>query len=106
VSELNQKAAIEVLNNYPEFEKRKAIILEQKEWLKKQLNKVPVVKKVFPSDSNFILVETTDANKVYNELVSQKIITRNRNALLKNCIRITVGTAGENQKLMTALNKL
>lgn len=106
VSELNQKAALSALENYSEFEKRKAIIIEQKEWLKKQLSTLPVVNKVYPSDANFILVETADANRIYNELVDQKVITRNRNALVKNCIRITVGTAEENKKLINELSKI
>jgi histidinol-phosphate aminotransferase len=106
VSELNQKAALSALENYSEFEKRKAIIIEQKEWLKKQLSTLPVVNKVYPSDANFMLVETADANRIYNELVDQKVITRNRNALVKNCIRITVGTAEENKKLINELSKI
>lgn len=106
VSELNQKAALNALENYSEFEKRKAIIIEQKEWLEKQLSMLPVVNKVYPSDANFILVETADANRIYNELVDQKVITRNRNALVKNCIRITVGTAEENKKLINELSKI
>jgi len=106
VSELNQKAAYSALENYSEFEKRKAIIIEQKEWMEKQLKALAVVKKVFPSEANFILVETTDANGIYTKLVEQKVITRNRNSLVKNCIRITVGTPEENQKLINELSKI
>lgn len=106
VSELNQKAALNALENSSEFEKRKDIIIEQKKLLEEKLKKLAVIKKVYPSDSNFILVETSDANWVYNELVNQKVITRNRNSLVKNCIRITVGTPEENQKLINALSKL
>lgn len=106
VSELNQKAALNALENYSEFEKRKAIIIEQKEWLEKQLTTLPAVNKVYPSDANFILVETVDASRIYNELVDQKVITRNRNTLVKNCIRITVGTAEENKRLINELSKI
>ena len=106
VSELNQKAAIKALGNYSEFEKRKAIIIEQKKWLEKQLNSLSVVKKVYPSDANFFLVETSDANRIYKELVNRKVITRNRDSAVKNCIRITVGTPEENQKVIDELNKL
>lgn len=106
VSELNQKAALTALENFSEFEKRKSIILEQKEWLEKQLSKLAVVKKVYPTDANFFLIETSDANRVYKELVNQKVITRNRNNLVKNCIRITIGTPEENQKLIHELSKI
>ncbi len=106
VSEPNQKAALKALDDFGGFEKRKAIILEQINWLENQLNGLAVVKKIFPSDANFLLVEMTDANKIYNELVSQKVITRNRHSVVKNCIRITVGSPEENQILVDALKKI
>jgi histidinol-phosphate aminotransferase len=48
----------------------------------------------------------TDANKIYNELVDQKVITRNRHSVVENCIRITVGSPEENQILVDALKKI
>jgi histidinol-phosphate aminotransferase len=65
-----------------------------------------VVKKIYPSDANFLLVEMTNANKIYNELVNRKVITRNRHSVIENCIRITVGSPEENQKLIDALKKI
>lgn len=103
VSALNQIAALDALQNYSEFEKRKTIILEQKKWLEKQLLKIASIKKVYPSDANFILIETTNADKIYSDLVNKKIIIRNRNSLVRNCIRITVGSPAENEKLVNAL---
>ena len=105
VSELNQKAALKALEDTVGFEKRKTIILEQRTWLENQLNGLAVVNKIYPSDANFLLVELTDANKIYNELVSQKVITRNRHSVVRNCIRITVGSPAENQILVDALKK-
>ena len=106
VSEPNQKAALKVLENVAKFEERKSIILEQKDWLENQLSSVAVVQKIYPSDANFLLVEMTDANKIYNALVNQKVITRNRHNVVENCIRITVGSPEENQLLIDALNNL
>ncbi|MBK9736500.1 MAG: histidinol-phosphate transaminase [Saprospiraceae bacterium] len=106
VSELNQKAVLKVMDNISDFEKVLAIILEQKLCLEKALKSVKVIKKVYSSDANFILVETENAEHIYNQLVAQKVITRNRHSLVKNCIRITVGTPEENQKLLNALNKI
>jgi histidinol-phosphate aminotransferase len=51
-------------------------------------------------------VETVDANRIYNELVNKKVITRNRNNQVKNCIRITIGTPEENQKVINELSKI
>ena len=88
------------------FEKRKSIILEQRTWLQNQLNGLAVIIKIYPSDANFLLVEMTDANKIYNELVIQKVITRNRHSVIKNCIRITVGSPEENELLIKALEEV
>jgi histidinol-phosphate aminotransferase len=106
VSGPNQKEALRALENVAEFEKRKSIILKQKTWLQNQLADLAVVIKIYPSDANFLLVEMTDANRIYNELVNQKVITRNRHNVVKNCIRITVGSPEENRILIDALNKL
>lgn len=106
VSAPNQKAALKALDDKAGFEKRKSIILEQKTWLRTQLMAVPVVLNIYPSDANFLLVEMTDANRVYNELVNQKVITRNRHTQVNNCIRITVGSPEENLALIKALKSL
>jgi histidinol-phosphate aminotransferase len=106
VSEINQKAALKALDNVTEFEKRKQIILKEKKLIIKELNKSPKVKYVYPSEANFLLIEVDNADKVYNDLVGKKVITRNRHSLVKNCIRITVGSPEENQKLIDALNNL
>lgn len=106
VSELNQASALNALDNIPQFEERKNIILAQRRLLEGEMIKLPVVKKIFPSDANFLLVETSDAERVYTELVKQKVITRNRNNLVANCIRITVGTPEENKILLNELSKI
>ncbi len=72
MSTLNQKAALEALRDPNEFEERKKIILEEKEKLRTALNNLNLVKKIYPSDANFLLVEVTDANKIYEALVDKK----------------------------------
>jgi len=106
VSGPNQKAALKALDDIDGFEKRKSIILEQRTWLQNQLAELDVVSKIYPSDANFLLVEMTDANRIYTELVNQKVITRNRHSVVANCIRITVGSPEENQILVDALKRL
>lgn len=80
-------------------------ILEQRAYLEKELQKVAFVEKIYPSDANFILVKVTEANTIYNKLVDQGIIIRNRNkiSLCNECLRITIGTEDENNKLIDAL---
>jgi len=106
VSDPNQKAALKALEDKVGFEKRKSIILDQRNWLQNQLDDLAVVIKIYPTDANFLLVEMTDANRIYNELVDQKVITRNRHTVVANCLRITVGSPEENQVLIKALKKV
>lgn len=106
VSELNQQAALKTLDRNNEYQKVRALILEQKAMLMEELPKISIVKKVFPSDANFILAEMKDAGKVYQELIKSKIITRNRSKQVNNCLRITVGKPEENQKLLKALKNI
>ena len=106
VSTLNQEAALKALDNQAVFKKQKQKIQEQKSYLQRELIKLKFVKYIYPSDANFLLVEVTDANFIYDELVTSRIITRNRHSVIQNCIRITVGTKSENQKLLQKLEQL
>ncbi len=106
ISLLNQQAALQCLQNEELFLSNKNKILQQRAFLLQQFESISTIKKVYPSHSNFILIEVEDANETYNFLVSKKVITRNRNSVIQNCIRITIGTEEENQKLLTALKEL
>ncbi|MCM2302998.1 MAG: histidinol-phosphate transaminase [Flavobacteriaceae bacterium] len=106
VSELNQQAAINTLSNEAVFKQNLQIIKDEKEKLITELNLLKQVIKVYPSDANFLLIEVRDANKIYDELVNQKIITRNRNNIIQNCIRITIGTPKENMQLISAFKNI
>ncbi|WP_179004763.1 histidinol-phosphate transaminase [Winogradskyella forsetii] len=106
ISKLNETAAIEALENRTTFEANKQIILEEKKKLITALKKLEIIKKIYPSDANFLLVEVEDADKLYQNLVEQKVITRKRNSLVKNSIRITVGKPEENEKLINTLADL
>ncbi|MDO6744965.1 histidinol-phosphate transaminase [Tenacibaculum soleae] len=106
VSTLNQEQVIESLDNLSVFEENKNIILNEKKVLIKAFQNLELVQKIYPSDANFILIEVTNATDIYNKLVAQKIITRNRNSLVNNCLRITVGSTEENTQLIKALKSL
>lgn len=103
VSQLNQEAALVALVDEKKYQDEIQAILKEKERVEKALAKLQVVKKIYPSDANFILAEVTEADKIYNNLVEQKIITRNRNNIVANCIRVTIGTPQENDQLIAAL---
>lgn len=106
VSMLNQEEAQKVLSDPVEFERQLSIILEQRALLEKELNELAIVNHIYPSDANFLLVEVTDANAIYQYLVDKKVIIRNRNSVVRNCLRITVGTPEENRVLLEELKKV
>jgi histidinol-phosphate aminotransferase len=103
VSKLNQDAALEALLEEVQFKINTEMILTERKKLIKKLSSLPTVKMIYPSDANFILVEVDDANKLYETLVAAKVITRNRNSVVRNCLRITVGSAEENERLLYLL---
>ena len=108
ISQLNQDAILNTLNDEKinQVSENIKIILEEKKSLIQNLEKLNLVKTIFPSDANFILIEVDNANSVYQELVNQNVIIRNRNSVIKNCLRITVGSPDENKKLIETLQTL
>jgi histidinol-phosphate aminotransferase len=68
----------------------------------------PIVRTVYPSDANFLLVRVTDAAAIYSALLRLGIIVRDRSTepKLENCLRITVGTPEENDQLIRAIGEL
>jgi len=80
-------------------------ILQDKQLLIENLTKLPVVQHIYPSDANFLLVKVTNAKALYSHLIADKIIVRDRSKVIlcEGCLRITVGTAEENQKLVESI---
>jgi len=105
ISGLTQKTVLEALDNIDKMKKMVADILTQREELKKELESLAGVIKVYPSDANFLLVKVPNANKAYQDLIDRKVILRNRSNVLlcENCLRITIGTKEENQILIAEL---
>ena len=109
INSFTQSEALKSLNlGKSEMNRMVTAIKHEREVLRKHLHEVLAVKKVHPSDANFLLVEVTDAKKSYEHLVSKSIIVRNRSmvVLCDNCLRITVGTKEENDLLIQAMRLL
>ncbi len=108
ISQLNQDAILNTLNDEKinQVSENIKIILEEKKSLIQNLEKLDLIKKIFPSDANFVLIEVDNADLVYQELVNQNVIIRNRNSVIKNCLRITVGSPKENLKLIEMLQTI
>ena len=104
ISSLNQKAVLQKLTKLSTYTDQIKKIRKERERLSGELKKNPVIQKVYPSDANFVLIKVEDSAKLCNYLVDNRIVVRNRHSVIANCIRITVGTRSENNKLLTALN--
>lgn len=108
LSGLTQRTVLESLENKEELDEMVSEILLNKTELKGLLTELSIVKKIHPSDANFLLVEIDNANEYYQRLIEKKVIVRDRSkvVLCDNCLRITVGTKYENFKLVQALKEI
>lgn len=99
---LEKLEQVEIKNNWVKE------ILSQRSLMIEELNNLSIVKHIYPTDANFVLVKVDDANLRYKQLVDNGIIVRNRNSvtLCENCLRITIGTAQDNKELLKALTSL
>ena len=81
-------------------------IVNERKRLASILPRFHFVKRVFPSDANFILVRVDDANALYDYLLEKGIIVRNRTRVpgCAGCLRLTVGLPAENEALLNALD--
>ncbi len=108
ISQMNQNTILNTLDNenINQVSENIKIILEEKKSLIENLEKLDLVKKIYPSDANFILIEVDNADNIYQKLIQENVIIRNRNSVIKNCLRITVGSPEENKKLIKSLKSI
>lgn len=107
VNLLTQEKALELLDE-DRMHRQLAQILQERTRLCRDLSAIPLVRRIYPTDANFLLVDVGDADGVYHKLVEEGIIVRNRNrvTLCRGCLRITVGTPEEDDKLLEALRNM
>lgn len=83
-----------------------ATIISERERVAEVLRGAACVKKVFPSDANFLLVQVADARALYEALIAEKVIVRDRSKVkgCNECLRITIGTPEENDAMLAVVN--
>ena len=108
VNLLTQQEAIKLLQQPEKIKAWVDIILKERARVMKEIEQLPCCIRVFPTDANFFLAKVYEATAIYNYLVSEGIIVRNRTnvALCNDCLRITIGTKEENDALLEALKKI
>lgn len=80
--------------------------LNEISWLRNELETVNCIKKIFPTDANFFLIQFENVNKVYQKLLENEILTSKRSPQIPDCIRINVGNREENNKLINVLKSI
>jgi histidinol-phosphate aminotransferase len=107
VNYLTQQQAIKVLSDPLEVERWVQLILQERTRMLEAFSQLPICQKVYPTDANFFLAKVSDAQGIYDYLVDQGIIVRNRTRvqLCHNCLRITIGSRNENSELIGALRQ-
>ena len=100
-----QKVIEHIVND--DITARVAEIIHERDALAAALREMAIVREVYPSDANFLLVKFDAPDAVYDYLVENGVIVRNRSRLLAcdGCLRITVGTPEENVRVVTLLKE-
>ena len=105
INQLTQTAALKALDNSKTKEENVQSVLEQRAFLEQAFTTLDFVKKVYPSDANFLLVQMDEPRVIYEYLLKSNIIVRDRSTVTgcAGCLRFTIGTATENKRLIMAL---
>lgn len=108
VNHLTQQKAIQRLEKQQEVQNEIQNIISERSLLIKALGSITWIDTIYPTQANFVLVKVDDATNRYNQLVKKGIVVRNRTnqPLCENCLRFTVGTSEENEKLIAVLNNI
>jgi len=108
INQASQELALKALEEVGQVNDMIREIVMQRELLEKELVTLPVVKKIYPSDANFLLVKVDDPAGIYRHLLDKGIVVRDRSRveLCEGCLRITVGTEPENRRLLKELEQI
>ncbi len=107
INQASQDLVLKALDEVEQVNEMIRVLVEERKRLEQDLQELAIVKKVYPSDANFLLVKVEDAAGTYQRLLNEGIVVRDRSRVIlcEDCLRITVGTAAENDALLKALNQ-
>lgn len=106
VNSLSSNKIIELIDKPENIKQNIESILNAISWLENEFQSVNCIKKVYPTDANFFLIEFEDVEKVYEKLLEKEILTSKRSLQIPNCIRINVGSREENIQLIEVLKSI
>lgn len=107
INSVSQELVLEALGNVEPVNRDIRILVSERNRVCKELEQFEFVKKIYPSEANFILVKVNDAPKIYAFLTANSIVVRDRSKIegCEDCLRITVGNENENNLLISILKK-
>jgi histidinol-phosphate aminotransferase len=105
VSGIAQRAVLEAIGKTDKMQAWVHETLRERSRLAEALERFDLVTRIFPTDANFVLIRTSDANAIYRHLIDAGIVVRDRSSVerCEGSLRITVGTPEENSRLLDAL---
>jgi len=107
VSVLNAEAGLFALEHADEYARQAALLMAERTRLVAALAALPGVQ-VFPSEANMVLVRVADSKLAFEGMKQRGVLVKHiagLHPLLKNCLRLTVGTPDENQTMIRALKE-
>ena len=106
VNAVTAEIALRALENEAFLRRSTSAVRGERDRLASALGSLSIISRVFPSDSNFLLVEFSDVQRAYEALAAASISVRRRSEpRLQNCLRITVGTPEENDRVLRCLQE-
>lgn len=108
INQATQDLVLKALDNLEDVNQMITETVAERNRLAKELLQITGVQEVYPSDANFLLIKINNAPAVYHFLKEKGIIVRNRSNMIlcEDCLRITVGTPVQNQKLIADLKNI
>lgn len=107
INKLTSDAALKAFDHIEQIQENIANIKREKERVVRSLEKIIHIGKIFPSDANFLLFRVEKAFEVYQMLAKSGVVIRYRGnePQCENCLRMTIGTAQENDQFLMALRE-
>jgi len=108
INSLTISTALESIRDSRQYSQWVQQIVEERDRLSGEFASLSLIRKVYPSDANFLLVQVDDPQRIYKTLMERGIVVRDRSSapLCEGCLRITVGTPEENGILLEALSDI
>ena len=105
LNSLSQAIAVEALKDRKTMQSHIRSIISERDILLRELAKINGIKP-YPSEANFILFRVSNSERVYKNLLERGVLVRNMRGVVDSCLRVTVGTPGENKIFLNTLKKV